>query len=441
MSLYQDQIDASQAFEEWLNNTNQTFAGLWASAGYGKSFTVKHLIEEVILKHTNYEPVVTSMTHSAVEVLSDFTGREVTTLHSLMGWIPFRDKDTGEEGISSPQQRDPKAEHRLSNKMVVIIDEAGLIGNQELALLRAECAATGARILFVGDHKQCFPVMREDEELCVPSYEATECMMELTIPKRVDQDNVIFKLSQAYRNTVDGGRQPRLKTILNKDGKTGVRYVDDLEEFAYAAFKAGVRDGNVNKIKVLAFTNARCLTLNRKIRRQVMGLRDPTPVVGEEMVANTTIDNATHDAVIIRNNERVIVKEVEKTQSYGLDGAFILFTNLEGEDIEETVFVPSSPSKLRDRLQEMSREAKAMYKEDQDKSKLLWRAFYNLKESVADIRYTYAMTVNKAQGITLHHALVDLDDMAICRNKEQAARLAYTAVTRATTYVTLEGSL
>jgi ATP-dependent exoDNAse (exonuclease V) alpha subunit len=54
------------------------------------------------------------------------------------------------------------------------------------------------------------------------------------------------------------------------------------------------------------------------------------------------------------------------------------------------------------------------------------------------MRFTYAMTVNKAQGITLKHALVDFVDIDQCRDKEQKLRYKYTAVTRATDYVTIE---
>lgn len=446
MPLFQDQIDASDKFLEWLQDedkfleTTQTFAGLWASAGYGKSYTVKHLIE-VILRETKLKPLVASMTHSAVEVLTGFTGMEVVTMHSLMGWIPYVDKDTGEEGISTPQQRKATAAHKLCKGNIVIVDEAGLLGKLELELLREECNTTGARVLFVGDHKQCFPVMREDEELCVPAYEATECMLELTVPKRTTSDDAIFKLAQAYRRTVDGGRQPKLQTMLNSDKKTGVRYVDDLEEIAYKAFKAGKRDGDIEKIKVLAFTNNRCLTLNRKIRKNVLGISDTMPRIGEEMVANVAIENALGTSVLMRNNERVIVKEVEPTVSYGLEGAFILFEKLDGNAVEEPVFVPSNPSKLLRRQKELSSQAKHLAKVDPTESKRLWRAFFSLKDSVADVRFTYAMTINKAQGVTLKHALVDLSDISICQNREQAARLAYTAVTRATTYVTLEGAL
>lgn len=446
-TLYPDQIKASEDFEQWLNhNEEQTIAGLWASAGFGKSYSVKDLLINVIRKNSNYNPILTSMTHSAVEVLSNFTGMAVHTLHSFMGWIPHVDKETGEETLSTPSMRDKNAEDRTKKYDILIIDEAGLMGHLEVRLLKEECARTGARVLLVGDNKQCFPVIKEGERMCVPAYEATECYLELLTPKRTTENDMIYALALKYRAAVDGGPQPKLATRLNSDNKTGVRHVDDIEVMAYHAFFAGKRDNDVRDIKVLAFTNKRCLTLNRKIRKKVMGLKDPTPVVGEEMVANKAIQSSTGDSTIIRNNQLVIVKEVEKTESFGLGGAFIQFEykDAEGEmvEVEEIVFVPSSPDALLSRLKKLSNEAKIFKKAgDSEKAGERWRAFFSLKEGVADIRFTYAMTVNKAQGVTLKHALIDLEDINTCRDREQKTRLAYTAVSRATTYVTIEGKL
>ncbi len=444
--LYEDQELVAKKFEHWLNHTQTTTIGLWAGAGFGKSFMTKYLVDEVVVKNSNYTPVLTSMTHSAVAVLADFAGRGANTIHSVMGWIPKSNKETGETYLSTPRMRDPKADPRLTDQMLVFIDEAGLVGHYELALLLDECEVTGARVVFIGDNKQCYPVMREGQSLCVPAYDASEELLTLTIPKRVDEGDVIYKLSLAYRNAVDGGRQPKLETVLNKDGSgKGVRVVDDLEEYAYAAFEAGKRDGNVKNIKVLAFTNKRCLNLNRKIRKKVMSLSDPTPIVGEEMVANTAIPTATGDDILIRNNQLLIVKEVEKTDSYGLAGAFIVFETLvEGklEEVEETVFVPASPGKLQSRLKQLAKEASYFNEtNNESEAKERWRTFFSLKEGCADIRFTYAMTVNKAQGTTLKHVLVDLWDINTVWDHEQKVRLAYTAVSRATDYVTIEGEL
>lgn len=445
--LYKDQQEASDRCLEWIDRgmKGERYCGLWASAGFGKSYVVKHIIEQMLeVFDGKYMPVLASMTHSAVGVLADMSGMQVSTLHGLFKWVPSVDKETGEEYLSTPKMRgDTSFKSPLLPNSILVLDEAGLLGHDELELLTEELVKARARVLFVGDHRQCYPVVKEGQKLCVPAHEATEVMLSLDIPKRVNEFDMIYKLSLKMRETVEGKRQPRLRTILNPDGSgKGVRHVDDIEEYAIKAFEAGVRDGDTTNIKVLAYTNERCVNLNRKIRKNVLGIKKLTPTVGERMVANTAITNSTGDEVLIRNNEQVVVKEVEATDSHGLAGAFVQYTNLDGEDISEIVFVPASPNKLRDRLKALSNDAR-VYKENgfDSESTEKWRSFFSLKESVADIRYTYAMTVNKCQGVTLKHALIDLWDINACYDREQKARLAYTAITRATDYVTIEGVL
>lgn len=454
MSLYPDQLKAAEEFEYWLNSTSVQTCGLWASAGFGKSYSMQHMVNEVILKNSNYNPIICSLTHSACAVLSEFVGRDVATLHSTMGWIPYTDKETGEEGLSTPRMRDRGVEPRFRREDILLVDEGGLVGHTELRLLLEELSLTGARVMFIGDHKQCYPVTKEDEKLCIPAHDYTTqrgSVFELTIPKRTTDDDIIYKLALKYRQSVDGAPQPKLVTALNKDGRTGVRVVEDLEDIAVPAFRAGLRDGDIRKIKCLCFTNKRALTLNRKIRKRVMGRKSPIPVVGEEMVANTSIQSIDGD-LLVKNNELLIVKSVEPTTSHGLEGSFIQFTratpvidmdgNEEYPDVAEIVFVPATPQKLLDRLKKLSTEAKAFKANGFDAdARKNWKAFFSLKEGCADIRFTYAMTINKAQGVTLKHALIDMGDISICQDPGQASRYAYTAVTRATHYVTIEGEL
>ena len=448
--LKEDQLLVAEKFEDWLLNGDQVCAGLFAAAGFGKSWIAKYLINSIIVDGSNYNPIVASMTHSAVAVLRDFVGRDVSTLHSIMGWVPTVDKETGEESISTPRDRDHNAEPRLPEGAILIVDEAGFLGHEELKKLLEEAAMTGARILFIGDHKQCFPVFKEGEKECIPAYDwVTDhgLLLDLTIPKRVDEGDMIYKLSTQARLAVDGAKHPKPITALNLDGsKKGVRQVEDIEEMAKFAFLAGLRDGNTRNIKVLTFTNKRAISLNRKIRKNVLGYKDGYPRVGEEMVANTAIQNVSNEDVIIRNNELLIAKQVEPTESFGMKGAFVQFQQRDhlGDwvDVEEIVFVPEKPNTLLDRLKQLANDAKAMaangFHED---SKATWRQFFGLKEGCADIRFTYAMTVNKAQGVTLKHALVDLTDINCCRSNEQKARLAYTAYTRPTHFLTIEGEL
>ena len=439
--LYPDQQAASDSCMDWIENKHDQVAGLWASAGFGKSHLCKHLIET--LTNNNYRVGVTSLTHAACEVLTKLAECEVNTLHSTMGWIPAYDKKTGKEYLKTPSlDRCPLSDSGFN---ILLVDEAGLIGHEELALLLDRCKMLNVSILFVGDNKQCYPVMKDGQELCIPAYLATDIYLELTTPKRVDESDMLYKLCTAYRATVGGARQPKLRTVLNKDGSgKGVYVVDDIEEAAFEAFREAIKNGSdIRKVKVLTYTNKRSLKINRKIRKEVFGIADNRPYVGEEVQANTTISDSLDKEILIRNNQLLTVLGVVDGFEYGVKGWWLELKDvLSGCDVQEQVFVACNWSSLEATLKKLSWDAEKFKKEGKaQQAQEKWFRFFQMKTFFADVRNTYAITINKCQGSTLDHALIDMNNIDICRDEEQAARMAYTAVSRAKFKVTIEGQL
>ena len=436
-SLYPDQEQVAEDFEVWLESSSlNNVAGLWASAGFGKSHMVKHIVELIKSDYPEHTILLTSMTHSAVEVLADLTNKTVTTLHSAMRWVPAFDTKTGEEYIKTPKESTLKD----SGVTIVLVDEAGLMGHDEVKLLIDSARACGIRLLFVGDHKQCYPVVKKHQKLCIPAYEATNTFFKLTVPKRVDENDMIYKLSTQYRKSVDGDRQPNLRTVMNPDNSSkGIVVVDDIEEAAYDAFQKAKDGDYLNDVKVIAFTNNRCLRINLKIRKHVFGITDPTPFIGEELVANEHIEHPLNEVneALIKNNQRVVVESVEEAEQFGIQGYWL---GLEG--ISEQVFVARNIEQVKRRKQELANEANKLKAEGkQSAASDKWRMFYRIKKGCADLRNSYAITVNKCQGRTLKHVLIDMYDLDTCRDRGQKARLAYTGVTRATDVVEIEGEL
>lgn len=437
MGLYPDQEKVAEEFAVWLENSSlEDVAGLWASAGFGKSHMVKYVIDLVNEKYPEHRVLLTSMTHSAVEVLGSLTGKVVTTLHSAMRWVPAFDTKTGEEYLKTPKEPSLMG----SGVTLMLVDEAGLMGHDEVKLLISSAIACNVKLLLIGDHKQCYPVVKRNQKLCIPAYDATTTLFSLTVPKRVNENDMIYKLSTRYRKSVDGGRQPNLRTIMNPDDPNkGIVVVDDIEEAAFDAFNKAVLGDYVRDVKVLAFTNNRCIRINRKIRKHVFGITDPAPFVGEELVANEHVEHplAEVNEALIKNNQIVIVKSVEVAEQFGIPGFW-----LELEDIEEQVFVARNPEQVKKRRQELAYEANKLKAEGkQSAASDKWRMFYRIKKGCADLRNSYAMTVNKCQGRTLRHVLIDMYDLDTCRDAGQKSRLAYTGVTRATDVVEIEGEL
>jgi ATP-dependent exoDNAse (exonuclease V) alpha subunit len=346
-----------------------------------------------------------------------------------MKWIPSYDRVTGEEYLKTPKKS------VMTSNMLILVDEAGMLGHTETNLLIDEARMVGALIFFVGDHKQCYGVFKKGEEVCVPAYRASTIKITLDIPKRQTEGDYIYALSLRLRAAVDGHRLPVLQTLINPDDGKGIVHVDDIEPVMFSMFHAAkklVDSGEdpeaLFKVKVLAFTNNKCINLNRKIRREVFGVKDSVPFIGEVLMANKSVPSPLDDGdMLLKNNEYVTVKSVELDTVQGLSGFWLTF-----EENDNSVFSPKSIDALKSRLQVMAKEAK----ENND-----WASYYRLKNGVADMRNIYAQTVNKAQGSTLKEVCVMMDNIDSCRDESQKRRLAYTAVSRGTHKVYVEGEL
>jgi exodeoxyribonuclease-5 len=431
MKLYPDQLKVADEFKAWLFESQIPFAGLWASGGYGKSYMVAHLLS--ILKKTDYPVICASMTHVAAEVLSNFINQPVTTLHATFGWYLEECTDTGKILLMASDKCPVK------HGSVVIVDEAGMVSNQVLEALIDSAQALDLRILFVGDNKQTFPVEPDGVPLGVPAYDYCKVKFELTVPKRQAEGDVVFALCQRLRKSVDGGRFPNFSTIM-KDGKG----VIDTDDFDTAIIEAYDEASHPDKVKVLCYTNKKAIKYNKIIRKHVLGIDTMEPQVGEELVANTTVkeyDNeAGGDVIIIANNERVRVLGTEAGEEWGLNGWWTKVINIEKD--EYTVFVPESPTVKDRELKRMSYEAKEAKAEGKSGvARYIWSEYFNVLNKTADLRPTFAITVAKAQGSTYEHVLVDMNNIDRCWDREAKARMAYTAVSRASNKVTVDGSL
>ena len=287
MKLYPDQLNVVKDFKHWLFETNEPIAGLWAPAGYGKTYSVNSLLK--VLEGTDYPVVLTSMTNVAAGILSAMSGKDATTLHKGVGWHLEENDTTG--GTDLVCGKKPK----IAFGSFLLVDEAGMIAPEVLKALKALCKEMEIRVLVVGDHKQVFPVMKEGQRLCVPAYEAKMPKFTLTTPKRQAEGDILFALCERLRAAVDGARMPKMRTIDQGNGK-GVFEAEDFKEEIVIAFRDAKLNGRLDQVKVLAYTNRAVIKLNQLIRKEVYGNASFRPRDGEELVANTTIKQYDNDA-------------------------------------------------------------------------------------------------------------------------------------------------
>ena len=94
MSMNSDQIKVREAFVDFLYSDEKTFT-VCARPGRGKSWMTRELVKvarshssalELLIGADNKINIkMTATTNKAAKVLSEFSGMEATTIHSLIG--------------------------------------------------------------------------------------------------------------------------------------------------------------------------------------------------------------------------------------------------------------------------------------------------------------------------------------------------------------------
>ena len=158
--------DQCKALAHILTSPDQ-FIGFRGLAGSGKTTLLKSLARA--LRHEDYEPVFCAPTASAVDTLRR-DGLEAMTLQRLVGSM---------DGLM-----------KLSPRSVVILDEAGAVGLDDMTRLFDAVQHKGSRVVFSGDTGQHSSVPRGDALRILEQYSGYR-FSELTTIRR--QKPVAFR--------------------------------------------------------------------------------------------------------------------------------------------------------------------------------------------------------------------------------------------------------
>lgn len=394
------------------------FFRLSGSAGTGKT----HVLGVLAGANPSLFFIGTAPTNKATKLLRTKLNKPCKTIYSLLG-------------ISMEAEEDklvlkfPSKPADLRRWDVIIVDEGSML-NAELVDYIKKIAALYPSIKWIisGDREQINPVGEESSaiwSLQAPSARLT---------KVVRHDNKVLTLATHVRDQVVAypDYDLRVATSHGKGAEGGVWRVKGAKFHALIdkAAKAG-KFHEVDNTKVIAWTNAAVAEYNEAIRVSVNGKAayHSRWLVGDRVMVASPAKRDGHIIATIDDEGTVVESNVVAHHTFfkELKCYYLVVAFDEGPALELTVIHEDSETDLVRLLNNLAAEAK--------KDKKKWGAFWALKESFHSIRHSFAITAHRSQGSTYRSCFVDMYDITRNRNKQEALRCLYVAISRATTNV------
>lgn len=398
MQLNQDQEKAIQDIENFLLDPLSKEFLLSGSAGTGKTFVMRYLLDNVLNKPENkYNVVFTATTNKAAEVLSSVLNQNVLTIHSFLGLVVKTCYKTGVTSLQPTSKYLP-----LPDDTLLIIDESSMI-NYELYEYIVQALKGYSKVIYLGDANQLLAVKSKD---CPPFQKAIP-RANLNILMRSKGNEKLSELCKTLKENVT-------KNIIipKAELQQYVRTItyQKMEYTASMYFK-----NNAHNNVYLAYTNQSVVSFNEFIRTDIRGLPKEF-TTGERLIINNNVEFG--DKTYSPDTE-VIVKYVDYTpvEEYGVKGYIVSLSVPSNHDINNA-FIPYN-------FDDLQRQMK-FFASIKD-----WHSYFYLKNNVIDLRMLDGKTVHKSQGSTYDDVYLDYNDLIKCRQHDVLSRLLYVACSRA----------
>lgn len=442
--LGEEQLQALDLMKEFITSSNVTAFSLVGPAGTGKTSIIKELLQWIRKNKIPY--ILCAPTNKAGLVLREITGdKDVTTIHKLLTLTP---------NLEIFELNFNELEFQIKNPMnlgiphngVVICDEASMINDELFKTIIHHATLYNSRVIFVGDKAQLQPVNANK------------------VSKVFNLDNR-FELTKIYRQSSENAILPilcelREKPILSfsqKLAEEGSLYCfTDTKEFvkpAYKVYKEAIREGDILKTKILAYTNKRVEAYNKCMKRLLFN-NESEYNKGEFLTAYENLDTSM---TIYNSMDYIIASEPTKVDikihKFGISlPGYVLelydsFFDKTGtirilsKDIDKSYFLGIADFIEGTRLDAIELKERGWYK----KSKMRWVDYFKAMDSFTtpvdlyignrlvrskSFDYGYAISTHKSQGSSLDTVFVDIKNINTCRNIDERRQLQYVALSR-----------
>lgn len=449
-----DQLVAKQGLVEFIAkpfDPNDYVRGLCGAGGTGKTFVIKHIINECGLSHSVVG--LSCPTHKAARVLRESTGLPVSTIHSDLGLRPdFNLDDFDESNIKFSKQ----GKSKLPQYKLYIVDEASMLNKGLISYLKKEAVRFGFKLCFLGDASQLAPV----KEAYSTAFIGVKTFF-LNEVVRQGGNNPLLKVLDMLRYDVRNKKKTFLTHIFKhrEDYVNGLGYKvvnsQDFTNQVISSFSDKELERNIDKVRLLAYTNSSVTSWNHFIRNNVISHNNDIITKDDLIMSYETIVDSFNDRVLTNSEDYIINKILDwRDDKYGMKGFMVNFFEVHGGRKTLPLFVVDHTDRFSVELYyktitELLVKAKNA---PITKRSEYWTEYYKFKRDYLllvdlfdatgsrvtsrSIDYGFSITVHKSQGSTYDNVLIDLNDILYVNglpnpNIDMVNRLLYVAISRA----------
>ena len=457
--LSSDQNDALEDFIFWLENKEVDVPFLLSGfAGSGKTLLSTKFLQ--IAEDRNICWTVAAPTHKAVDVLCKALEHEglrptwyPSTVHRL---LRLRLKRRGDLEICEQTEQTAKSLDQIG---LVLLDEASMIDSTLLEIIIKCSHSYKTRLIFVGDPAQLPPVGETKSPVFLLKRATKAHLTEV-----MRHQGPLLKLANLLRQESFPCHQPPCFPII-KSQQCLIGSLDQKSwlKRAKTSLKLAAEMKNPDAARILCYTNRYLDRLVPHARRAVHGdLADEMPVLpGEILISRRAImtlaslsESAGKDknSILFGSNTELVVDDVKndifdwslidlkQKESFNLPEINSLVAQVSVGKVESFIrLMPvvgtNSRLLLDDLMNYLCSKAKSLPKKE---ARLIWRNFFNIRDSFASVGPASVLTVHRSQGSTFQEVFVAADVFS-ANDYFLRKQLAYVAVSRASKEVWLAG--
>lgn len=401
-------------------------------AGTGKTSTVDAILRNLPIRMTsNSNLIVGALSHKAKNIIDSDLSESIKhgrySNYQSLSFAQMLGIKPNENGVFDYKHVGKFAP--IKNADIVVLDEISMLNTSQIEIIKS-VMKKGSILLLLGDKGQ-LPALEEDitnnfvlfdsdkrDPYMFLSPEVDEKVVQLHFDleqnmRQGTNDNPILNYAEKFYDNVPES----ISSNITNENESGAIYSSTLEltNPIVKFIQESVKAGNLNAIKILAYTNNAVNDFNNRIHR-FLGHNNPQYELGEFVIMkqNTQfVENSMEGKITTaegpeKNNVQIGGKDV-KFHTQQID---VKLTN------GQTVTLKVIP--------ELQFDPKFIQKNPGIKD---WMR----KNGITDIGLSYATTVHKAQGSTYDVVLIQYDDIMNNKNidGDVKSKLMYTALTRA----------